>query len=366
MESDIKQICDIVIPVWNHLEMTRECINSIKKHTNSPYRLIIIDNASNKQTAEYLRSLTRQDDLKAVILRNEENKGFIKAVNQGMRFSDAHYVCIMNNDTVVTNGWLRELIDILRKNSGIGIINPSSNTSGQFPGKLHIDTYAERLKGLKGEYQELYTCRAFAMVVKREVIDKIGYLDEIYGIGYFDDTDYCKRTQKAGYKTVRAKASYVYHKGSQSFSKLKEKKDLFRENENRFISKWGRRLRVGYVIPLIKRNKEAERISHNINAIVKKEHEVWIFTTYGAKRKYRVIDHDGIRFFYFPNILFSIVMVYKIWKRKKKKKMHLVLTNHSYIYKLMYFLKKIVDSEIFMDKDFLFIEKKLNQMSHMN
>ena len=142
MESDIKERCDIVIPVWNHLEMTRDCVNSIKEHTRFPYGLIIIDNASDKQTAEYLHSLTRQSDLKVVILRNEENKGFIKAVNQGLQYSDAPYVCIMNNDTIVTDGWLSEMIDILLENSEVGIINPSSNTLGQFPGKLDIDTYA--------------------------------------------------------------------------------------------------------------------------------------------------------------------------------------------------------------------------------
>ena len=78
------------------------------------------------------------------------------------------------------------------------------------------------------------------MVLRKEIVSEIGYLSGIYGMGYFDDTDYCKQAQKIGARTVRAKASYVYHKGSVSFSKLKEKGRILRENEEKFIKKWGR------------------------------------------------------------------------------------------------------------------------------
>jgi GT2 family glycosyltransferase len=361
MSPEAPERCDIVIPVWNHPRVTRDCVDSIKRNTRFPYKIIIIDNASDRPTAEYLDSL--KDGGAVTVIRNEKNTGFVKAINQGMRHSDAAYVCVMNNDTVVTKNWLSELIDILRKESGIGIINPSSNTSCQFPGKLDIDAFAETLKALKGKYQELYTGRAFSMVIKRAVIDKIGYLDNVYGMGYFDDTDYCKRAQGAGYKTVRAKASFVYHKESQSFSRVREKSEIFLENEKRFISRWGRQLRIAYVLPDTAGRAETAAPSRNINEMAKKGHQVWIFTGSGLKRRLDLIDHESIRFFCYPRILFSLIVFYKIWKRKKKKRLHIILTDNPRVCKLLGLFRGMLDGEVLMDSDFPDVERKIRSLS---
>ncbi|NQT22262.1 MAG: glycosyltransferase family 2 protein [Candidatus Omnitrophica bacterium] len=363
MSQTIAQRCDIIIPVWNHLDETRECIESIKKHTIFPNRVVIVDNASAKPTKDYLDSLSGINDDKFVVLRNEVNEGFVKAINRGMRFSDAAYVCIMNNDTVATSGWLSEIIDIFRKNSKIGIVNPSSNTFGQFPGSLDIDSFARGLRPFKGSYQELYTCRAFSMVVKIEVIHRVGYLDETYEIGYFDDNDYSKRVQQAGYQTVRARASYVYHKESRSFSKLKEKSDIFKANEAKFESKWGRRLRVGYVLPAINTEEEAKRVSSNVNAIARMQHEIWIFSPKKAIEKCKFIDHDNIRFFYIARIVFNFLTFLKIWKRKKNKKIILILTNSKRTQVVFSFLKTLSGAQILLDKDISSVCGRLSQLS---
>src|SRR3990167_9235110 len=126
-------ICDIIIPVWNQLEFTKNCIDSISKNTRD-FRLIIIDNASDSQTRDFLGALKDRGD-PILLVRNEQNLGFVKAANQGMRLSDAPYICLLNNDTLVTAGWLEEMVSILEKNPNIGLLNPSSNTLGQRPGK---------------------------------------------------------------------------------------------------------------------------------------------------------------------------------------------------------------------------------------
>ncbi|NQU95529.1 MAG: glycosyltransferase family 2 protein [Candidatus Omnitrophica bacterium] len=364
MQFDANKRCDIVIPVWNNPELTRDCVNSIIKHTRYPYRIVIIDDASEAYTRQYLDTLKKDTGGKTNVIRNAKNQGFVKSVNRGMEHSDAPYVCIMNNDTIATNGWLGEAICILRENPNIGLINPSSNTSCQFPGKLSIDAYAETLKVFKGSYQELYTCRAFAMIVKREVIKKIGYLDEQYGMGYFDDTDYCKHAQKLGYMTVRSKASYVYHKESQSFSLVKEKSNIFLENEKKFVSKWGMPLRIAYALPSPGTQKDRDRISAHINRMAKIGHQVWIFTTRRVKSKLDLIDHESIRFYFYPPFLFDATAIYKIWKRKKKKKMHVILTNCSRLYKFLDFFKGALGAEIFADDNLSPVEKKLAELSH--
>jgi len=182
--------CDIVIPVWDQLEVTKACIDSIIRHTNYPYMLVMIDNGSNRETEDYLKYLKEERGAGMLLIRNSENLGFVKAVNQGIAASNAPYLCIMNNDTIAAAGWLKELVDVIESDPSIGLVNPSSNTSGQFPGEGEsIDDYAASLKKFKGRIQELYTCRGFCMLLKREVIEKLGALDEIYHMGYFDDTD---------------------------------------------------------------------------------------------------------------------------------------------------------------------------------
>src|SRR3989338_713527 len=161
--------CDIIMPVWNQLDATKECVDSIIRHIDYPCRLIVIDNGSHKETAAYLNGLKIQDNMDIFLIRNIENVGFVKAVNQGIKQSDSPYICVMNNDTIVTEGWLKEMVDIMETNPQIGLLNPSSNTSGQFPANGQtVDEYARSLKQCKSEIQELYTCRGFCMLIKRE------------------------------------------------------------------------------------------------------------------------------------------------------------------------------------------------------
>ena len=128
-------ICDIVITVWNNFELTKSCIDSIIKNTDADYRLIIIDNASNDETKKYLEQFKDKEGARVLLIRNENNLGFIKAVNQGMKLSGAPYICLINNDTIVTKGWLAEMIRVAEGSPRIGLINPSSNTLGQKPDK---------------------------------------------------------------------------------------------------------------------------------------------------------------------------------------------------------------------------------------
>src|SRR3990167_2237474 len=136
--------CDIISPIWNQLERTQRCIESLIRHTDYPYRLILVDNASDEPTRRYLESLKHDPRVDVLLIRNEENLGNIKAANQGIRASDATYICILDNDTIVTKGWLSEMIAVSRKESNIGIVNPISNSSGWPPARGQtIDEYAD-------------------------------------------------------------------------------------------------------------------------------------------------------------------------------------------------------------------------------
>ncbi len=299
--------CDIIIPVWDQLEATRRCIVSIRENTDYPYRLIIIDNASGEETRNYLHTLA---DI--LLIRNEENAGFVKAVNQGLRASNASYMCIMNNDTIATAGWLKEMIDVVESNPGIGIVNPSSNTSGQ--------TAPEHMKG---QIQELYNCRGFCMLLKREVIEKTGLFDEIYSPGYFEETDYSKRAHENGFMIARAKGAYVYHSEGASFKNLNERQALFQRNERIFFRRWGRPIRVAY---LVDEKTPVEKVEGIAAAAARRGDQILIFLKKGLDWPI-AIDHFEIRRVDIGRLFFNFIALCKILKRKEKKKIDVILTD---------------------------------------
>jgi cellulose synthase/poly-beta-1,6-N-acetylglucosamine synthase-like glycosyltransferase len=258
-------------------------------------------------------------------VRNDTNLGFVKAVNQGIKVSDSEYLCIMNNDTIASTGWLQEMVAVMEANPEIGLLNPSSNTSGQFPEGRSIDNYALSLNWLKGRIQELYTCRGFCMLVQREVIDRVGLLDEIYHIGYFDDTDYCKRAQKMGFRTARAKAAYVFHRENITFKSLHNNKDLFDSNEKIFFERWGRHVRVGYFLDRIISKRD---INDMAISVARQGHQMLIFIRNGLKWPIK-IDHFDIRGLRINPIFFFPVSFYKILKRKRKKPIEVLLTDNA-------------------------------------
>ncbi len=340
--------CDIIIPVWNQLEVTRECVDSILKNTAYPYRLILVDNGSEKDTEDYLAGLKAKHGLDLLLIRNNKNLGFVKAVNQGMVASDVPYLCIMNNDTIATEGWLTEMMDVMARNPEIGLLNPSSNTSGQYPpDNMSIDDYGLSLRKFKGEVQELYTCRGFCMILRRGVLDALGVLDETYHLGYFDDTDYCKRAQKNGYRTARAKASYVYHKENATFKELDNNSALFKANEKIFFSRWGRSVRVAYFVDRPDNGKKVDAMATDL---ARSGHQIMVFIKKGIKWPVR-LDHFDIRRFDVNPFLFGILSIYKILKRKKKKKLDILVTDNRAFGAALKAMKSLHGSDVFIDPD---------------
>ncbi|MFA6078196.1 MAG: glycosyltransferase family 2 protein [Candidatus Omnitrophota bacterium] len=340
--------CDIIIPVWNQKEVTKECVDSILKHTDYPYRLILIDNGSEKDTEDYLASLKDVKGLDLLLIRNNKNLGFVKAVNQGMVASESPYLCIMNNDTIATEGWLNEMMDVMAIYPEIGLLNPSSNTSGQYPPENRsIDDYALILRGFKRQIQELYTCRGFCMILRRSVMDDLGVLDEAYHLGYFDDTDYCKRAQAKGYRTARAKASYVYHKENTTFKKLDNNSDLFKANEKIFFTRWGRSVRVAYFVDRPDRTGKIDALATDL---ARSGHQVMVFIKQGIDWPVR-LDHFDIRRFDVNQYLFGALSIYKTLKRKKKKKLDILVTDNKALGAVLKAMKNLHGSDVFIDPD---------------
>lgn len=306
--------CDIIIPVWNQLEVTKDCINSIIKNTDYPFRLIVIDNASDGETKHYLESLKPEKRLSAILIRNEKNLGFVKAVNQGINSSDADYICVLNNDTLVMKDWLAEMINISRAREDIGIVNPSSNNLGQRPQKGEpLELYAEKLKSDSGKFVELGAAIGFCMLIKRDVIKKIGLFDEIYGMGNFEDTDFSRRAVKEGYKCVRACGAYVYHRENTSFNKVKAYEEDFKRNKEIYEFRWGKPKRIAYVLNALDGNA-LKKLESEAMKLARGGSRVWYYSRDGVN----IPNHSNIIYERLDNKNFYLKAIIRILTKKKK------------------------------------------------
>lgn len=236
----------IVIPTYGNIKYTLECLKSIKITTRLNYEIIVVDNNSSDSTVS---KISKQFiDLR--LIENAENLGFPRAVNLGINAALGNYIIIANNDIVLTKHSLDRMIEIAESDEKIGIVGPISNiVSGmQLDKEAKYDSieemhkYAERIsKKNKGQVQQFPRVAFLCTLIKRELIDKIGGLDERFSPGNFEDDDFCLRAQLAGYKTVIAKDVFIHHYGSKSFKANGEAAyaERMRINQKKFVDKWG-------------------------------------------------------------------------------------------------------------------------------
>jgi GT2 family glycosyltransferase len=103
----------IIIPCWNQLEFTRQCISALRRHARRPWELVVIDNGSSDGTADYLAGVSDLASVPVTVIANETNRGFPAAINQGLKAARGEYLVLLNNDVVVTEGWLGQLIGLV-------------------------------------------------------------------------------------------------------------------------------------------------------------------------------------------------------------------------------------------------------------
>ncbi len=304
---------EIIVIVWNKFEITRDCLESVVLKTKAPFQILLIDNASEEKTAVFLKSFASKYKTKTRLIRNESNLGFVKAANQGLGESRADFVCLLNNDTLVTDGWLNELIFVATKNPEIGLLNPSSNTLGQKTSIENIDTFASYLFRYHGQFEEMAQVSGFCMLIKREVIEKIGKFDEIYEMGNFEDTDYSRRATLALFGCARAKASYVYHRERTSFLKLKDYHTSFKKNQAIFYNRWGKPKRIFIETRKGLWPKQIDKLLSLARA------GNWIVIAKEKNVNLLMPKHSNIKEISFMKFIFGIKCLFRILKKLKKK-----------------------------------------------
>jgi GT2 family glycosyltransferase len=344
--------CDIVLVSWNHMEFLRPCIEHITQNTRYPYRLIIVDNGSAPETINYLEALKKAAGDEVLLILNKKNVGFVRAVNQGLKASRAPYAAIFNNDTLPGEGWLTGLIEFAEKNPDVGLLNPMCK--GHVERNMTVNDYAKTLSASnRGKYMEMNQCQGFGMLVKREVIDRIGYLDERFDTVGFDDTDYSMRAHLAGYRSVSVYSSYVYHREHASFDKMGDRKKIQSVLENRYFAKWPRHLRFAVIFSVSKDTDDDKIVNFLNSALFLAREWCWvnlmIFGGRTARKRIEAVSkegnfplHQNIKFNYL-NQRFKILEVCarileRSFGRKKRKKYDAVISDEAGFLPLLKFL----------------------------
>lgn len=234
----------IILLTYNKLDYTKECIESIRRYTDlNSYEIIIVDNASTDGTVDWLK---QQSDIKTIF--NEENVGFPKGCNQGIDLSTGENILFLNNDVIVTKNWLTNLLTCLHSSEQIGAVGPVTNSAAyystipiQYRNIREMHNFAaQHNKSNQRMWKERLKLIGFCMLIKRDVVDKIGLMDERFSPGNFEDDDYSLRIRQAGYKLMLCSDTFIHHYGSISWKDdLTSYNSVITENELKFKEKWG-------------------------------------------------------------------------------------------------------------------------------
>ena len=245
--ENAKPVVSILIPFFNCREMTKACLQSLVCHTNQiSYEIILVDDASDDPLD--LSWTTLPSPIR--MIRNQFRKNFSTNNNQAAALARGEFLCLLNNDTLVTSGWLKPMVDVLRRNPDIAVLG----NKHLFPGteKLHHSGMAFDDNGLPWHlhphtnpslpavnYQRDMQIVTFACVlIPAPVYRELGGLDESFNNG-FEDCDFCLRARSSGFRVTYTPASTIYHYGQSSPGR----KNLDEENKKLFLDKWQGKLK---------------------------------------------------------------------------------------------------------------------------
>ena len=239
----------IIVVTHENLPLTKLCLASLQRDPEWPrHDIVVVDNASADGTADYLRQLeTSWPDLRVVL--NPDNRGFAAANNQALREIDGDYIVLLNNDTIVPAGSLGTLIRHLHRDKTLGLVGPVTNGVGNEArvraDYRNTDDLAAWASGWMrehdGELFEIPMLAMFCVAMRRETFERVGVLDERFGVGMFEDDDYARRVRDAGYRVACAHDSYVHHWQGAAINRMPndEYQRLFDRNRRAYEEKWG-------------------------------------------------------------------------------------------------------------------------------
>lgn len=238
----------ICIVTYQARDYLRDCLNSLYAHApNGEYEIIVVDNHSTDGTIETLECQFPQVQL----IKNPTNNGFTAPMNQALRQAQGQYLLQLNPDTIVHDQALNQLIQFMQSHPKVGICGPKVlNTDGSLQKPCRrgestpwaVITYFLGLSSLfpksklfggylmnyldEDEINEVDGVAGSCMLLRREVIDQIGYLDERF-FAYQEDADFCFQARQAGWKVYYVPTAQITHYGGQGGSRVQPYRSIF-------------------------------------------------------------------------------------------------------------------------------------------
>lgn len=237
----MSRLVSIVIVNWNGLKYIDDCIKSLLAQTYTNMEIIIVDNASADGSVEHIEHHYPM----VKIVRNDKNLGFAEGTNRGVAVSGGELVALFNQDAIAEAHWLERLVTVISSSADIAAVSGKVYYWGDRFGKdavfctwPKIDPYTAFPSNFNGnepmgEVDYLSGC---AMLVKREAMDRVGLLDTGYFL-YFEETDWCARMIRAGYRLIYIPDAIVWHVVSGSIDNIDFKLMYMSRNRIRFALK---------------------------------------------------------------------------------------------------------------------------------
>ncbi len=233
----------VVMVAYRHPALTRLALTSVLRWTAWPaLEVVVVDNASGDGTLEACQELARRDR-RVRVIANPRNLGFPRAVNQGVEASRGELLAILNNDVVVTPGWGEALAAELLAHPEVGVVGPSTNAAGNearvrahYASVAELQDFAKRCAAAGRRWLEVWQLGFFCVALRRSLWEEVGGLEEKFGLGYFEDADFCRRVRRRGWRLRCLRHCFVHHEQSAAFATLPaaEVSTLYETNRARY------------------------------------------------------------------------------------------------------------------------------------
>jgi GT2 family glycosyltransferase len=222
-------------------------VPSLLRHSRAPFELIFLDIGSLDGTAEYLAGVAAAASVPVEVIRTATDLGIGEACAQAVKRAQGQYLVLLNNDTVVTDGWLNQLVGLANMSTVIGMVGPMSNyaappqlveavpyrigakagqrskgTANALDAVVNVEavnTFAKEWRDKnRGKWSEVDRLGGFCLLLKREILARVGPLDEVSDLGLFDTDVLSMRARRSGYTLACCKDLFIHHFGSRAFA----------------------------------------------------------------------------------------------------------------------------------------------------
>jgi GT2 family glycosyltransferase len=241
--SALSGLVSIIVPCCGMLDYTKLCVPSVLRYSRDPFELIFLDIGSLDGTAEYLAGVQTAARIRVEIVRAPTDLEISSAVSEALARAAGEYVVLLNNDTVVTEAWLNQLTGLAKMTPAIGMVGPMSNYAavpqlvepvpyriGPRKGPRHQDRHflvdVEAVNDFavsfreqnKGKWMEVDRLGGFCLLLKRQVLDKIGSLQKWSDLSLFDTDILSAKARQAGFTLACCRDLFIHHFGTRSFA----------------------------------------------------------------------------------------------------------------------------------------------------